>query len=189
MHLRPAVHGARATADKGTVVPPAPALPVRLALVVAAALAAGCASTGARPRPFPGPATAEARPGTAGPLASAIVADALALAGTPYRNGGADPRGFDCSGLVQYVFARHGVAVPRTVREQAEAGRAIDSRRVAPGDLLFFATKGDGPSHVAIAVGDDRFVHAPNQRGVVRVERLAGDYWPRRFLGARRVGR
>jgi cell wall-associated NlpC family hydrolase len=200
MDLRPAVHGARGTADKGTVALSPPALPVCLAIALAATMAAGCASSGARPRPFPAPAARvpPSRPAPLpahppgpppSPLASAVVADALALAGTPYRNGGADPRGFDCSGLVQYVFARHGVAVPRTVREQAAAGRAVDAARVVAGDLLFFATKGEGPSHVAIAIDGRRFVHAPNQRGVVRVEHLAGDYWPQRFLGARRVGR
>lgn len=167
-------------------------LPVCLAigLALAATSGAGCASRGgARPRPFPEPATATSGVPPPSPAAAAIVEDALALTGTPYRAGGADPRGFDCSGLVAYVFARHGVALPRTVREQAAAGTPIDASRLAPGDLLFFATNGERPTHVAIAIGDGRFVHAPNERGAVRVERLAGDYWARRFVGARRVQR
>jgi cell wall-associated NlpC family hydrolase len=159
-----------------------------VALLLSATLGAGCASRrGARPRPFPDPASARAS--APSPAAAAIVRDALALTGTPYRAGGADPRGFDCSGLVAYVFGRHGVVLPRTVREQAAAGTPVQSGRLAPGDLLFFATKGAGPSHVAIAIGDGRFVHAPNERGAVRVESLAGGYWGQRFLGARRVDR
>jgi cell wall-associated NlpC family hydrolase len=112
---------------------------------------------------------------------------ALSLRGVPYRNGGADPKGFDCSGLVWYVFARHGLAVPRTVEDQFRAGDEVRAQELRAGDLVFFTTTGGGASHVGIAVGGDSFVHAPSASGVVRVERLGTDYWSSRFIGGRRV--
>jgi cell wall-associated NlpC family hydrolase len=123
------------------------------------------------------------------PLATmdAVVVTALDLRGVPYRNGGADTDGFDCSGFTQYVFAQHGVGLPREVRDQFHAGRAVDRRALEVGDLLFFSTAGSGASHVAILVGDGEFVHAPSETGVVRVEHLGTRYWSRRFVGARRV--
>jgi cell wall-associated NlpC family hydrolase len=168
-------------------------------LVLAAALAApACASTGAVPRPFPMPATRAATPPPATPAApeegSAAIADsyglvgiALALRGTPYRNGGTDPSGFDCSGFTQYVFAQYGVALPREVREQYRWGTPVPADQLAPGDLVFFTTTDPGASHVAIVIGGDQFVHAPSSTGVVRVERLTAGYWSQRYLGARRI--
>ena len=168
-----------------------------LAASVAGA-AIGCASGGARPRPFPTPDGSPAsspKPGEVGsaplPFASAdgfaIASTALRLQGVPYRFGGDDPSGFDCSGLVQYVFERHGIRVPRVVRDQFEAGVPVADDRFQPGDLVFFRTKGRGVTHVGIVVGADRFVHAPTERGVVRTESLASDYWGGRLIGGRRV--
>jgi len=139
--------------------------------------------------PQDGPAAAS----TPAPAASsrepdwnALVGTALDLRGIRYRDGGTDRQGFDCSGFTQYVFARHGVALPRGVREQYSAGREV-REPLAPGDLLFFTTVEPGASHVAISVGGDEFVHAPSSTGVVRVEHLSARYWAQRFLGARRV--
>jgi cell wall-associated NlpC family hydrolase len=113
----------------------------------------------------------------------------MGFRGVPYRLGGADPAGFDCSGLVQYVFAQYGVSVPRVVEQQYEIGDKIRPSEITPGDLIFFNTnkKGDDASHVAIAIGRDSFVHAPNSSGVVRIETLASTYWGSRYLGARRI--
>jgi cell wall-associated NlpC family hydrolase len=118
-----------------------------------------------------------------------IIAIALGLKGTPYRNGGSEPsQGFDCSGLVQWVFAQHGTALPRETREQYAIGRKIDDDEVQPGDLVFFETVSKGPSHVGIALGAGEFVHAPSSRGVVRVESYTkNEYWARRWIGARRI--
>jgi cell wall-associated NlpC family hydrolase len=85
------------------------------------------------------------------------------------------------------VFGQQGVALPRGVRDQFQAGRSITPQEVAPGDLLFFSTTPPGVSHVAIALGGDQFVHAPSSNGVVRVERLSAAYWSQRFVAARRV--
>lgn len=112
---------------------------------------------------------------------------ALSLRGRPYRNGGGDPDGFDCSGFTQYVFARHGLSLPRAVREQFEVGKPVDPNDVAAGDLLFFSTTSPGATHVGIAIGGDQFVHAPSSTGVVRVEHMSAAYWARRFLAARRI--
>ncbi|HEY3043188.1 MAG TPA: C40 family peptidase [Vicinamibacterales bacterium] len=182
---------------------------LRVALGLAVSTFAGaCASTGgprvvAVPRPFPVPGT----PGTLGtqgrarverpapPTAApedaldsyALVGTALSLRGAPYRNGGADPSGFDCSGFTQFVFAQYGVALPREVRDQFQQGESVKDRELAAGDLLFFTTVAPGPTHVGIAIGGDQFVHAPSSTGVVRVERLSSSYWSPRYLGARRV--
>jgi len=160
-----------------------------VAVIAVAALCSACASTGATPRPFPVPHAANpanlSNPSSFD--AYAVTGTALALRGAPYRNGGADPDGFDCSGFTQYVFAQFGVRLPREVRDQFRSGKSVKLEDVAPGDLLFFTTTDPGASHVAIAIGSDEFVHAPSTAGVVRVERLRSSYWQPRFLGARRV--
>jgi cell wall-associated NlpC family hydrolase len=112
---------------------------------------------------------------------------ALGYRGVPYRNGGSDPAGFDCSGFVQYVFRQVGTILPREVREQFRVGRDIDRDEVEAGDLVFFETVSRGASHVGLAIGDGQFVHAPSSRGVVRVESLASSYWAPRYVGARRL--
>jgi cell wall-associated NlpC family hydrolase len=162
-----------------------------------------CASTGAVPRPFPIPGSPDNHPlpepspvlspappveGVDMPVAdSPVVAAALAMQGVPYRNGGENPDGFDCSGLVTYVFAQQGVWVPRTVSEQFAFGDRVDSNALAPGDLVFFTTVAPGASHVGIVVSGQHFVHAPSSTGVVRVEQLGAPYWASRYVGARRV--
>jgi cell wall-associated NlpC family hydrolase len=120
------------------------------------------------------------------PATGALTMTALELLGTPYRSGGSTPKGFDCSGFTQWVFARHGLLLPRDTRAQFEAGDEVDLDAIEAGDLVFFRTAGRSVSHVAIALDRDRFVHAPTARGVVRIESLSMDYWSRRVLGARR---
>ena len=103
-------------------------------------------------------------------------------------NGGSDPsRGFDCSGFVQWVFAQHGTALPREVRDQYGEGKRIGRKDVEAGDLVFFETVSRGPSHVGIALGTGEFVHAPSSRGVVRIEPYTSGYWASRWVGARRI--
>ena len=155
------------------------------ALVLAGALlATGCATAGRHvPQPFPQLGGA--------PLGSAdayqVTGTALSLRGAPYVWGGETPAGFDCSGFTQYVFARHGIRLPRQAADQYRVGARVGRGEVRAGDLVFFSTIAAGASHVGVALGDDQFVHAPSERGVVRVERLSGSYWSRRWLGARRI--
>ena len=115
------------------------------------------------------------------------MATALSFRGTPYRSGGSDPRGFDCSGFTQWVFAQYGIALPREVAEQFKIGEKIKQDDLKPGDLVFFHTESRGASHVGIFVADDQFVHAPSSRGLVRVEYINSSYWGPRFVGARRL--
>jgi cell wall-associated NlpC family hydrolase len=161
-----------------------------LAALVACTSAA-CAARGGVPRPFPGaptpPGTTASAPPAIGVSTTALLATALSYRGVPYRNGGTDPTGFDCSGFVQWVFAQQGRALPREVRDQYQLGRKVDRDEVRPGDLVFFETVSHGASHVGIALGSDEFVHAPSSRGVVRVENYGIDYWKKRYVGARRV--
>ena len=160
-----------------------------LILVLLAAWSGACASSGAVPRPFPG-ASLPSGAGDAGPTAARsgdIIATALKYQGVPYRDGGSDPSGFDCSGFVQWVFAQIGRELPREVRDQYDVGKKISRSQIRPGDLVFFHTVSRGASHVGIALDDERFVHAPSSRGVVRIERYTSDYWKKRYVGARRV--
>jgi len=161
---------------------------VLLALI--ACLPACATKSAAVPRPFPGAPTPPIAP-TIAPVPEAppiaLLETALSYRGVPYRNGGSDPNGFDCSGFVQWVFAQNGIRLPREVREQYGAGQTIDPRDVKPGDLLFFETVSRGASHVGVAIGGDQFVHAPSSQGVVRVERFSANYWAMRFVGARRI--
>ena len=121
--------------------------------------------------------------------ANAVLIRALGLVGTPYRYGGNTPEGgFDCSGLVTYVF-RHmlDLRLPRTSRELAEVqGPRIEPRKLAPADLVFFGSRGN-VSHVGIYVGEGRFVHAPSTGGTVRLDYLDGPYWKDHYSGAKRV--
>ena len=147
---------------------------------------AACSTRGgAVPAPFPRPGVA-ADPARPGPTAE-LIDTALELRGAPYVWGGTTPRGFDCSGFTRYVFARHGVHLPRTAEAQYRTGHPIDPDDLRPGDLVFFTTIAPGASHVGLAIGGGRFVHAPNQRSSVRIDELDARYWRRRFLGVRRV--
>ena len=151
-----------------------------LVSLLAAILLTGCVKRGrpTLPPPPPPPATG-----------ASVVAVARSFIGTPYRNGGADPGGFDCSGFTQYVFAQFGAALPRTVLEQAAIGERVARADLREGDLVFFAIDGRTVSHVGVAVSADRFVHAPSSRGSVREESLGVTYWQTSYAAARRVVR
>lgn len=165
-----------------------------LILTLTPVLVVGCASTGVpEPFPTPGPRPTHSSPqpvattGTTRPTDGySIAGTALSLRGTPYRNGGADPRGFDCSGFVEYVFAQHGISVPRTVGDLYQSGTNVALSDLQAGDLVFFSTTAPGPTHVGMSIGGDEFVHAPSEAGVVRVERFSAAYWGTRLIGARR---
>jgi cell wall-associated NlpC family hydrolase len=172
---------------------PISAWPGRLTVILVSALAAACAGTGAVPRPFPSPRGPvdfppvegfEAIPDGTG---AAIARTALTFRGVPYRSGGTGPEGFDCSGLVQYVMAQHGLGVPRVVEDQARLGHEVDADRIQPGDLIFFAVGSRRPSHVGIAIDGERFVHAPKSGHHVRIDALSSPYWRDRHVETRRL--
>ncbi|KAA2285779.1 C40 family peptidase [Arenimonas fontis] len=121
--------------------------------------------------------------------ANDVLMRALGLVGTPYRWGGNTPEGgFDCSGLVGFVFLdAANVYLPRTTREIARhRAKSPPPDRLAPGDLVLFANRGQ-VFHIGIYVGEGRFVHAPSTGGTVRLDRLDNPYWSRHYAGARRL--
>ncbi|MFQ5935164.1 MAG: C40 family peptidase [Acidiferrobacterales bacterium] len=146
-----------------------------LPLLVSTLLAA-CSSQPPRPTP-----TARDLP-----VNAAAVQHALRMVGAPYRYGGNTPRGFDCSGLVQYSYARAGVVIPRTTREQRKRARSVAAKKMRPGDLVFFTLEGKRASHVGLYIGGQRFVHAPATGKTVHVSQLSNPYWRRHFIGVRR---
>jgi len=111
---------------------------------------------------------------------------ARGLVGIPYRFGGSSRRGMDCSGLVQYVYRKVGVAVPRTVAEQHRHAFPVSLNALQPGDLLFFRLNGRRVSHVGLYLGEGRFIHAPSTGKRVSIARLNDLFWSRRLVGAGR---
>jgi len=107
-----------------------------------------------------------------------VVGLAVALAGIPYAFGGSDIDGFDCSGLVFYVYDCFGIRLPRSAGEQSRLERAIRFKHAEPGDILAFKLKEGW--HSAIYIGESRFVHAPNSGERVRIETMSG-YWRQRL--------
>lgn len=135
-----------------------------VALAALAALAAGCTTVRRGPQgPEIGPNSGRA-----------VAAVAEGLVGTPYRFGGSNDRGFDCSGLAVYAYEQVGIAIPRTAAEQERTAQSVAVRDLLPGDLLFFHIRSRRVDHVGIYVGGDRFIHAPRSGALVSYGRLRG---------------
>jgi len=113
--------------------------------------------------------------------------NAARMVGAPYRYGGNTPRGFDCSGLVQYSYARAGVRLPRSTDGLRRSTRPISQGSLRRGDLVFFNQEGKRSSHVGIYLGNNKFVHAPSSGKAVNISTFGDRYWQRHFAGARRV--
>jgi cell wall-associated NlpC family hydrolase len=117
-----------------------------------------------------------------------VLSRAFALLGTPYRWGGTSTDGFDCSGLVGYVFRNAlGIELPRVSRDMANSGTSVERSQLTAGDLVFFSTHSKGVDHVGIYVGDGKFLHAPRTGRDVTVSNLDTGYWSGKFIQARRV--
>ena len=112
--------------------------------------------------------------------------------GTPYRWGGGNANGYDCSGLIQFAYGEHGVSLPRISREQAEMGISVERRieDLRPGDILGFAVEGDRVTHVGLYVGEGQFIHSAS--GGVKLSSLTASdpdslWWKRRWIVTRRI--
>ena len=165
--------------------------PAALAACIAVAFLAGCAGAPQAPDPAartPVPALPDASPATPvlSPLRTQVVFTAMQMVGVPYLWGGSTPTGFDCSGLVQYAYSNAGLQLPRTAAAQFAASTPLTLENAVAGDLLFFNDR-NRPSHVAIYLGEGRFVHAPNGGSRVSLDNLASSYWRTHFSGAGRI--
>lgn len=123
---------------------------------------------------------------------AAVVAHVRAAIGRPYRLGGQDSSGFDCSGLIQAAYLAQGYRLPRVSRDQARAGRAVPLDPVAlrPGDILAFAGDGERVSHVGLYVGEGRFIHSASRgvrESVLSEADPDGRWYVRRWVAARRI--
>ena len=108
--------------------------------------------------------------------------------GLPYRWGGmSERRGADCSGLVKMIFAKLHIELPRTSRDQIETGEEVPVDRLETGDLVFFSSDGDTPTHVGVYMGNHQFLHAEKKAGRVIITDLSQPWYAKRFLSARRV--
>jgi cell wall-associated NlpC family hydrolase len=147
------------------------------------------ASAQARQAPTPtGMRTVEVRAPVHG---EDVVRTAKRYLGVRYALGGTTPRAFDCSGFVRWIFAQHGVRMPRTAKEQAAVGDAPTPGDLQPGDLLFFFG-GRGAQHIAVYVGGDTIIHASSSGKRVRLDRFGGTrarptWFGRRLIAVRRV--
>ena len=136
--------------------------------------------------PAPGITPSVPMDGTKGQL---VVETAKKYLGIPYVYGGSSPSGFDCSGLVQYVFRELGVSINRVAADQTAHGTPISKENLQPGDVVFFhnTARYSTINHVGIYVGDGNFIHAPQTGDVVKITTLDSGYYARTFVAARRI--
>ena len=147
----------------------------------------GCASTPpAQQRSAAGPVVIIHKPVRQNINLHPGLAVARDMLGAPYRYGGADPQGFDCSGLVYYAYRTIGMEIPRTTTQQFLESKRVQMSRLEPGDLLFFNISRDKLSHVGIYSGDGRFIHAPSSGKSVSYASLDDPYWQGRLIGTGR---
>ncbi len=118
-------------------------------------------------------------------LGFAVADYARTFLGDPYEWGASGPSAFDCSGLIQYVFAHFYIQLPRTSYAQYEAGVPVSESELEPGDIVFFDTYGSGPSHDGIYLGNGQFINAASTS--VEIDSLSDPYWASHYIGARRV--
>lgn len=150
---------------------------MRVPLAIAALALAGCASA-------PQSASSGSTRWAAGDDAAA---HAMKMVGKPYKYGGTTPKGFDCSGLIQYSYRQAGLALPHGTDSLRAGSRPVKLAELRKGDLIFFSQRGKKHGHVALYTGNGTFVHAPSSGKSVRSDRLDNPYWKKHLTEARRV--
>ena len=128
------------------------------------------------------PAAASSTPAPAARYGGAV-GIAMQFLGVPYRWGGADPSGFDCSGLIMFAYAKIGVSLPHNAAMQYGLGSAVSKDQLQPGDLVFF----DGLGHNGMYIGGGQFIHAPKTGDVVKISSLSDSWYAQKWVGARRL--
>ena len=163
----------------------------RLTLLLAVLLLPACGwMGGSEEEPSPPPVALPGPVRLSDPVAvrQALIARHTAWKGVPYRLGGDDHAGLDCSAFTQLTYRElFGIAIPRDTSAQRAAGRVLPPAQALPGDLLFFNT-GRADRHVGIYMGGKQFLHVSTRAGVM-ISSLAEDYWARRFVSVVRIGR
>lgn len=124
---------------------------------------------------------------TVSPAVKSVIDMAESFLGTPYVWGGTTPKGFDCSGFVQYVYGKNGYSITRTTYTQwANDGVRVSRSELKPGDLVYFGS-GDSPSHVGLYVGGGMMIHSPRTGDVVKYSTIESGYYNNCYLGALRI--
>lgn len=180
------------TPSSTTVAAAAEATPAQPASSTDSARKPAVSKTPARPAALPKPMASR---GGSSPASSpaptnkskstAVIATAKQYLGVKYVWGGTTPAGFDCSGFTQYVFAQHGISLPRVSRDQYGSGKPVSFESLQAGDLVFFALNGNGIDHMGIYIGAGQFINASTSKGVAIY--TFGSYWKSHYVGARRV--
>lgn len=114
-----------------------------------------------------------------------VITEAKKHIGTPYRWGGTTPKGFDCSGFIQYAHKKNGVQLPRTAAQMYTKGAKVAKSSMEPGDLMFFSTYKKGASHVGIYLGNNQFIHSASKG--VRIDKVSNSYWTKKYIGSKRL--
>ena len=156
-----------------------------ITLLLAGLALAGCSSTATK-HEYPTTRSSDAQTGyTQSDRRRELMAITRSLLGTPYRYGGSDTSGFDCSGLVQYAHSKAGIRVPRTTGQQWRHAGRLNRDYLLPGDLVFFRLSGNKSNHVGIYEGRGVFIHAPSSGKRVSRASLDNPYWRDRLMGSR----
>ncbi|MES9970551.1 MAG: C40 family peptidase [Candidatus Thiodiazotropha sp.] len=157
-----------------------------MSLLLIAILFSGCATV-STPQSSKGESSGVHKQARATKSVHPVIEIAEKLKGKPYRYGGVTPKGFDCSGLVHYAYAKAGLSIPRTTRDQYLASQRLSIKNARPGDLLFFRIDSRKLSHVGLYAGNGRFIHASTTKKRVADASIEDPYWHKRLIGVGRI--